>query len=160
MLRHYCKRGRVAAALVVALLLTGCGAPDQDEMAASPGQADFNNHCAGCHGRLGQGRPPAFPPLDGSEWLELPPEALTSIILLGLRGDIEVAGKKYVGYMPPMTRLDDERVARIVNFVNDSWGASASGWRADDVAAVRAAVSGQRAIRGREGLDKLLEELP
>src|SRR5690625_4300571 len=123
MLRHYCKRGRVAAALVVALLLTGCGAPDQDEMAASPGQADFNNHCAGCHGRLGQGRPPAFPPLDGSEWLELPPEALTSIILLGLRGDIEVAGKKYVGYMPPMTRLDDERVARIVNFVNDSWGA-------------------------------------
>src|SRR5690625_799649 len=109
MLRHYCKRVRTATALVVALLLAGCGAPDQEEMAASPGQADFNNHCAGCHGRLGQGRPPAFPPLDGSEWLELPPEALTSIILLGLRGDIEVAGKKYVGYMPPMTRLDDER---------------------------------------------------
>src|SRR5690625_6095380 len=81
MLRHYCKRVRTATALVVALLLAGCGAPDQEEMAASPGQADFNNHCAGCHGRLGQGRPPAFPPLDGSEWLELPPEALTSIIL-------------------------------------------------------------------------------
>src|SRR5690625_6850748 len=90
-------------------------------MAASPGQADFNNHCAGCHGRLGQGRPPAFPPLDGSEWLELPPEALTSIILLGLRGDIEVAGKKYVGYMPPMTRLAAERVGVIVTFVNDRW---------------------------------------
>src|SRR5690625_5302067 len=149
MLRHYCKGVRTATARVVAWLLAGCGAPDQEEMAAAPGQADFNNHCAGCHGRLGQGRPPAFPPLDGSEWLELPPEALTSIILLGLRGDIEVAGKKYVGYMPPMTRLDDERVARIVNFVNDSWGARASGWLADVLAAVRTAGAGLRHRTGR-----------
>src|SRR5699024_12754905 len=122
MLRHYCKRGRVAAALVVALLLTGCGAPDQDEMAASPGQADFNKHCAGCHGRLGQGRPPAFPPLVGSEGLEPPPRALAPMMLLGLRRDRDGVGKAEVGPVPRMTRLADTRAARTDQVGHDGRG--------------------------------------
>lgn len=155
-IRH-CKRS-TALVVLLSLMLAGCGG-SRDEM-LSPGQAEFSNHCAGCHGRQGQGRAPSFPPLAGSEWLELPGEGLAAIVLLGLRGDIEVAGKAYVGYMPPMRHLDDARLARILNYVLDSWGPpGASELEAEQLATLRAAIAGREALRGRAEVQALLEAL-
>lgn len=154
----HCKQTPLAALLFV-VLLGGCGEQGSPEENAQPGQAAFGRYCAGCHGMQGQGRPPAFPPLAGSEWLALPAEGLSAIILLGLRGEIEVAGQAYAGYMPPMQHIDDERVAELVRYIQGRWSDRALDWTAEDVAGLRSALVGRRTPDGREGLNRLLEEL-
>ncbi|WP_376694601.1 c-type cytochrome [Wenzhouxiangella sp. EGI_FJ10409] len=155
----HCKQSLAAAVLLLSML-AGCGGSDGPDQAQSPGEAAFGRHCAGCHGMQGQGRPPAFPPLAGSEWMALPPEALTAIVLLGLRGEIEVSGRVYAGYMPPMQHIDDARVADIVAYVKLNWAEDAPDWTAADVAGLRSALAGRPVPEGREGLERLLEELP
>lgn len=154
----HCKQTLVPALMIVALL-AGCSDATQTAQGDDPGQSAFARYCAGCHGQQGQGRPPAFPPLAESEWLSLPPEAASAIILLGLRGEIEVAGQAYVGYMPPMRHIDDQRVAAIVRYIKRQWSQGAPGWTAKEVAALRAELTGRRAPEGREGIERILEEL-
>ncbi len=155
----HCKQSLAAAVLVLATL-AGCGDRSGPETARSPGEAAFARHCAGCHGAQGQGRPPAFPPLAGSEWMALPPEALSAIVLLGLRGEIEVAGRRYAGYMPPMQHIDDARVADIVRYARQNWSKAVPEWSAADVARLRTALAGRPVPEGRDGLERLLEDLP
>ncbi|HSH26666.1 MAG TPA: cytochrome c [Wenzhouxiangella sp.] len=154
----HCKQTLVAALMVVAVLV-GCGDATQTGQGDDPGQTAFARYCAGCHGQQGQGRPPAFPPLAGSEWLSLPPEVPGAIILLGLRGEIEVAGQTYVGYMPPMRHIDDQGVAAIVRYIQRQWSQEAPDWTAKDAAALRAELAGRRTPEGRKGIERILEEL-
>lgn len=154
----HCKQ-TLAVALVITATLTGCGAGTDAGHGDDPGQSAFNRYCAGCHGQQGQGRPPSFPPLAESEWLSLPPEGLSAIILLGLRGEIDVAGQSYVGYMPPMQHIDDPRVAAIVRHIKRQWSQDVPGWTAEDVAALRAGLSGRSTPEGRKGIERILEEL-
>ncbi len=127
MTRHYCKRAampRLCLALAVCLLITGLTACDGNSLPdqqLAPGQGEYLRWCGSCHGNAGEGKPPAFPPLAGSEWLELPDRALAMIVLHGLRGEIEVAGRAYRGFMPPMRHLSDEDIAVIIEFVLSSW---------------------------------------
>jgi len=155
----HCKQTLSAAVLAVALL-GGCGGETGSGEPQSPGEAAYGRYCAGCHGANGQGRPPAFPPLAGSDWIALPPEGLAAIVLLGLRGEIEVSGQQYAGYMPPMRHLDDARVAEIVTYIKRRWSDEIPEWTAADVARMRSALSDRAALEGREGIDQLLEELP
>lgn len=159
LLNDHCKQTLPVVVAIVALL-AGCGGSSQPDPDAPRGQAAFGRYCAGCHGADGQGRAPAFPPLAGSEWLALSPEALTAIVVLGLRGEIDVAGQSYVGYMPPMQHLDDATVADVVVYIRQRWGEPVPAWSAEDVAGLRARLAGERAIEGRDGLDQLLEALP
>lgn len=155
----HCKQ-TLLVALLLATGLAGCGAQEDAEEDGPPGQAAFGRFCAGCHGMQGQGRLPNFPPLAGSEWLELPPEALTAIVLLGLRGEIEVAGRTYSGYMPPMQHIDDSRVAEIVTFIQREWSDNSDDWTTEDVASVRNALAGRGSPMGRRELERMMEELP
>lgn len=154
----HCKQTLVAALMIVAVLV-GCGEAPQTAPGDDSGQSAFARYCAACHGRQGQGRPPAFPPLAGSEWLSLPPEALSAIIVLGLRGEIEVAGQTYFGYMPPMRHIDDQGVAAIVRHIKRQWSQDVPGWTAEDVAALRAELAGRRTPEGRKGIERIFEEL-
>lgn len=155
----HCKQTSAAAVLVVTLL-AACGGETGSQQPDDPARAAFGRYCAGCHGAQGQGRPPAFPPLDGSEWMALPPEGLTAIVLLGLRGEIEVSGRQYAGYMPPMQHIDDERAAEIVRYIKRRWSDAPVEWTGEDVAGLRSTLAGRRTPEGREGIDRLLEELP
>lgn len=155
----HCKQTAIAA-LLLPVLLAGCGEQSESDEKAPPGQADFNRYCAGCHGAQGQGRPPAFPPLADSEWLALPAQGLTAISLLGLRGEIEVAGEAYAGYMPPMQHIDDARLAGIVRYIKARWSDEDVEWTGEDVARLRPALAGRQMPEGREGVDLILEELP
>jgi len=84
-------------------------------------------HCATCHQGHGDGLPKIYPPLANSEWLS-DDERFVKIVLKGLWGPIEVAGKTYDPSqgVPPMMGfaplLDDEEVAAVINYVRQSWG--------------------------------------
>lgn len=155
--KTYCSRA--AALLAAAWLATGCSdAPDEPLRA---GEAPYRKYCAVCHGNDGTGKAPAFPPLAGSEWLGLGPEAVSLIVLVGLKGEIEVAGRTYRGYMPPMTQVSDDDLAALLGFMNEAgwadWPDGTPG--AGRIAELRARFADRGILEGRADLESLLEEV-
>lgn len=154
---RYCRRALIAVAATV--LLAGCEGPPPSTGLA--GEAEYLRACATCHGSSGEGRAPTFPPLAGSEWLDLGPDATALIVIHGLKGEIEVAGRTYRGYMPPMNQVSDADVAAILGYIGERW---AEGWvDADDatrIAQLRAHGEDQPIIDGRADLETRLEALP
>jgi glucose/arabinose dehydrogenase/mono/diheme cytochrome c family protein len=87
-------------------------------------------HCTTCHGEDGKGAiKDIYPPLVNSEWVREDDERLIKIILKGLWGPIEVAGKTYdpsTG-VPPMTgfehMLTDKEIAAVIFYVKNQFAA-------------------------------------
>jgi mono/diheme cytochrome c family protein len=140
-------------------LLTACQSEPETQIELAPGQGEYLRWCASCHGNAGEGKAPAFPPLAGSEWLEFSDRGLAMIILYGLRGEIEVAGRTYRGYMPPMTHLPDEDIEAILAYVTRTWAGRQSTLSVDDIAALRGAED-TRPLNARAGLESRLEANP
>lgn len=146
-------------AATAALALAGCKGPPPSTGLA--GETEYLRTCAACHGSAGEGRAPTFPPLAGSEWLDLGPDAIALIVIHGLKGEIQVAGKSYRGYMPPMHQLSDADIAAILGYIGARWGQGSSG--AVDVARItqlRAHGKDQSMISGLKDLEARLEALP
>ena len=153
--RFPCVMTRLAAAGLV-LLLAGCQSEPDSGLVLEAGQSEYLRWCASCHGNAGEGKPPAFPPLAGSEWLAFSDRGLAMIVLYGLRGEIEVAGQTYRGYMPPMSHLPDSEIAAILGFINRTWGVREQAPDEALIAAIRAAEQ-TRPLNGRADLEARLE---
>ena len=153
----YCSRA--AALLAAAWLAAGCSdAPDEPLRA---GEEPYRRYCATCHGTDGAGKAPAFPPLAGSEWLALGPDAVALVVLLGLKGEIEVAGRTYRGYMPPMPQISDDELAATLGFLVEAGWADwpDGGPGAGRIAELRARVADRGILEGRTDLESLLDEV-
>ncbi len=115
-------------------------APAVADAGGSPvavGEQKYNQICASCHQATGQGVEGNFPPLAGSEWVTGDPQVPIAIVLHGLQGEIQVAGKTYNGAMQPWSMMPDEDIAAILTYVRQAWGNSAGPVTADQVKAVR-----------------------
>lgn len=91
------------------------------------GRAKYLTSCAGCHGNNGKGAVRMGPPLAGSEWVVGDEVRLSLIMLHGLEGPIEVAGKKYdapeiLPVMPSHSTMDDAVIASILTYIRNEWG--------------------------------------
>ncbi len=87
-------------------------------------------YCATCHQLDGGGLSASqFPPLQGTPWVTGSPERLIKLVLKGIMGPIEVAGKEYPGQVP-MTpyegMLDDSEIAAVLTYVRNSFGNNSS----------------------------------
>jgi mono/diheme cytochrome c family protein len=104
------------------------------------GKKIFALRCASCHQPNGLGIENQYPPLDGSEWVSADPDLITKVILKGLKGEIEVLGKKY-GTSPAANMaavpINDREIANVSTYVRNAWSNSASEVSEDDVARVR-----------------------
>src|SRR5262245_18689415 len=120
------------------------GSADQSAKPVDPlvlGQRLFNGKCAACHQPDGKGRPGQFPPLAQSDWLLGPPEIPVRILLLGLQGDVTVAGEHFNGNMPAFGGLlKDEQIAAVLSYVRQEWGNQAEAIGAELVADLRKSV--------------------
>lgn len=91
------------------------------------GRRVYNMACSACHMPSGLGNPGVHaPPLVGSEWVTTAgPNRLIRIVLNGLSGPIEVAGKQYgAGVMTPFKdSLSDADIAAVLTFIrmNPDW---------------------------------------
>ena len=86
--------------------------------------------CSTCHQADGGGLSASqFPPLRGTPWVTGSPERIIKLVLKGIMGEMEVAGKIYPGQVP-MTpyegMLDDTEVAAVITYVRNSFGNNAS----------------------------------
>jgi mono/diheme cytochrome c family protein len=91
------------------------------------GRQKYLVSCAGCHGNNGKGATRMGPPLAGSEWVVGDEVRLALIMLHGLEGPIEVAGKKYdapeiLPVMPSHSTMDDAVIASILTYIRNEWG--------------------------------------
>ncbi len=87
----------------------------------SKGKQIYEQVCAACHQKDGQGIPGAFPPLAGSDFLNNDVNAAIGAVTHGLQGSITVNGTTYNGVMPKQN-LSSEEVANVLTYVYNSWG--------------------------------------
>jgi nitrite reductase (NO-forming) len=108
------------------------------EQQSKAGAALFQGTCSVCHQSNGAGLPNVFPPLAKSDYLAANPQRAIEVVLNGLSGPVTVNGATYNSVMPPMSQLNDDEVANILTYVNNTWGNSGPAITAKQVAEVRA----------------------
>jgi mono/diheme cytochrome c family protein len=109
--------------------------------AAEDGAQVYNSLCVACHGPDGKGLN-GLPPLVGSDWPKGAPERSIKIVLNGLTGPVEVAGKTYNIDMPPQGAvLSDEKIAAALTYVRKTFAGGAGAVSPDLVKSVRAATA-------------------
>lgn len=95
------------------------------------------------------------PPLEGSSWVAGPENLMIRIVLNGLRGPIEVAGKKYNQEMPGFAPiLSDGDIAALLSYARKRFGGADTPTSAGAVGAIRAASSGRSGLWTAEELLK------
>jgi len=117
--------------------------PPSDGPDLAYGQRVYNMACSACHQPNGLGSAAQnAPPLVGSEWvLAEGPNRIIRIVLNGLSGPIEVAGKQYgAGVMTPFKdSLSDADIAAVITFIrmNPEWKHKGTEVKPEQVAKVR-----------------------
>ena len=101
------------------------GADEQKLFAA--GRQLYLNTCSGCHGTDGRGMARFAPPLIGSDWVLGDGKRLALILLHGMEGPVDVAGKVYntpdiLPVMPAHSTMDDASITAILMYIRNEWG--------------------------------------
>ena len=115
--------------------------------------------CSTCHQPDGGGLTASeFPPLRGTPWVTGSPERLIKLVLKGLMGPMEVAGRSYSGQVPMTPHegmLDDTEVAAVLTYVRNSFGNKATPISANLVKKVREEVKGKKGFWSPQELLKM-----
>lgn len=127
--------------------LTKAAAPEHHPKTHQPaasrlaqGEALYARACAACHQSHGRGLESAFPPLDGSPRVTQSRTAAAKIVLHGLLGPVEGAGRPTVNsLMPPVLGLSDAEVADVLTYIRHAWSNDAPEISPEEVAQIRAA---------------------
>jgi mono/diheme cytochrome c family protein len=97
--------------------------PTDEAALREHGASVYGGVCASCHQANGEGLGASFPPLAGNGGFYGTPENHARIIVHGLSGPINVAGKDFNGAMPPQgAALTDYDIAAVATFERTSWG--------------------------------------
>ena len=101
------------------------------------GKKIFSTYCAACHQPTGMGLPGQFPPLAGSDWVNVDsPNRVVRIVLYGFKGPVTVNGTQFNNSMPPWKPvLKPDEIAAVLTFVrqNKEWGNHAPAVKVEQV---------------------------
>jgi mono/diheme cytochrome c family protein/glucose/arabinose dehydrogenase len=94
------------------------------------GRQHYLTTCAGCHGSDGAGLNRFGPPLIESDWVMGDEKRLSLIVLHGMEGPLDVAGKLYdvpdiLPVMPSHSTMDDGAIMAILTYIRNEWGNNA-----------------------------------
>ena len=99
---------------------------DDIKASAERGKAVYMQTCMACHQPTGLGIPGAFPPFDGSEYVQGDTKRLVALVSKGYMGPIEVKGVKYnniliaVDTQFPMLK-ENGKLADVLNYIRTAW---------------------------------------
>jgi mono/diheme cytochrome c family protein len=103
-----------------------------------PGAKLYEQHCAACHGKQGEGAALAYPALAGSRAVTMhTPANLVHQVLEGGFPPATLGNPRPYGMPPFATLFSDEDVAQVLTFIRGSWGNQAPAVSALDVARSR-----------------------
>jgi mono/diheme cytochrome c family protein len=89
----------------------------------SLGKTVYDARCAACHGALGEGKPPHWPPLAGNQSIQM--ESAVNAIRMVLNGGYPPATEedpRPYGMPPFAGLLSDDEVAAVVSYIRTTWG--------------------------------------
>ena len=101
-------------------------AQDDIKASAERGKAIFMQTCMACHQPSGLGIPGAFPPFDGSEYIQGDTKRLVALVIKGYMGPITVKGVNFnniliaVDTQFPMLK-ENAKLADVLNYVRTAW---------------------------------------
>lgn len=103
---------------------------DDEQKLFALGRQHYLTTCAGCHGTDGAGLNRFAPPLIGSDWVLGDEKRLALIVLHGMEGPVDVAGKVYdqpdiLPVMPAHSTMDDATITAILMYIRNEWGNNA-----------------------------------
>jgi mono/diheme cytochrome c family protein len=102
------------------------------------GQSVYADKCASCHGKLGKGMPPHYPPLAGNQSIQM--ASAVNPIRMVLNGGYPpgTAGNPMPYGMPPFAQsLSDDEVAAVVTYIRVAWGNHGAAVSASEANALR-----------------------
>ncbi len=149
---------RCAIGVAAAALLAAAWQPALADPAAGPryadGAATFQANCVVCHGHGGLGQPSLAPPLTGYPARYIASadgrRQLAMTVLDGMYGDVVVDRKHYNFKMPDFSRLSDDTLAAVLNYVVFDLAPlppAAAPMSAAEIAAERASPASGEAVR-------------
>lgn len=100
------------------------------------GEELYVSNCVSCHMADGTGVPSVFPPLANADYMMKDPARTVNLILNGMSGEIVVNGVTYSGVMSAYP-FDDQQLADLMNYIQNSWGNKAEMLRAQDIAKMK-----------------------
>ncbi|WP_338876913.1 c-type cytochrome [Spirosoma sp. SC4-14] len=100
---------------------------EDDQKLFAQGRQLYLSTCAGCHGTDGGGLNRFAPTLIGSDWVVGDEKRLALILLHGMEGPVQVAGKLYdvpdvLPVMPAHSTMDDASLTAILTYIRNEWG--------------------------------------
>jgi uncharacterized protein len=101
-------------------------AQDDIKASAERGKAIFMQTCMACHQPTGLGIPGAFPPFDGSEYVQGDTKRLVALVIKGYTGPITVKGVNFnniliaVDTQFPMLK-ENAKLADVLNYIRTAW---------------------------------------
>ena len=101
-------------------------AQDDIKASAERGKAIFMQTCMACHQPTGMGIPGAFPPFDGSEYIQGDTKRLVALVIKGYMGPITVKGVNFnniliaVDTQFPILK-ENAKLADVLNYVRTAW---------------------------------------
>jgi uncharacterized protein len=116
-------------ALTLAFALTAsfvAFAEDDIKTSAERGKAIFMQTCMACHQPTGLGIPGAFPPFDGSEYVQGDTRRLVALVIKGYMGPITVKGVNFnniliaVDMQFPILK-ENAKLADVLNYIRTAW---------------------------------------
>ena len=113
--------------------------PETPEQKLARIGAQVFNNCAPCHQASGEGLGGQFPPLAGSDWVNVDGNArIIRIVLNGLSGPITVSGQPFNNAMNQFKDvLGDTEIAAVLTYIRSSWGNKGGAVTAEEVKAIR-----------------------
>ncbi len=118
---------KLALTLALSLCATIASfAEDDIKVSAERGKAVFMMTCMACHQPTGMGIPGAFPPFDGSEYVQGDTKRLVALVIKGYMGPIEVKGQKFnniliaVDTQFPILK-ENAKLADVLNYIRTAW---------------------------------------
>jgi len=100
------------------VLVLACAIPAAISTAAADGAATFQEVCADCHGKSGEGKAQLAPPLKGNPFLKsASPADIAALVKNGRTG----AAKKYPQFATgmPAQPIYDEKLDEVVKYVRE-----------------------------------------
>ena len=95
----------------------------ESSLLVSLGKPIYDRECASCHGAVGLGMPPHYPPLAGNQSIQM--VSSVNAIRMVLNGGYPpgTAGNPMPYGMPPFAhRLSDDEIAAVVTYIRTAWG--------------------------------------
>ncbi len=103
------------------------------------GKMIYAGLCAACHQPGGTGLEGLAPPLVDSEWALGPADVPIRIVIHGLGGPVNVAGRTWALEMPPLPQFTDEQIASVLTYIRREWEHNASPVAPEEVTKIREA---------------------